>query len=158
PGYPPSWPRLPDRAASPATTVSDCRRSPSCLVSLRAIDQQSGGKALEDLDQHHRAAAGFDNLVADHLLVGIVPALHQYARLDLGDQPDRRVLRKDGDEIDGFQRCQYFGARALVLNGPAITFQPPHGCIAVQAYDQPVAGAACGRQHLDMAWMQDVET
>src|SRR5690348_14155087 len=60
--------------------------------------------ALEDIDQQHLAAVGLDDLVADHLLAGVVSALDQHARLDLGDQLDRRVLFKDHDEIDRLQR------------------------------------------------------
>ena len=62
------------------------------------------------------------------------------------------------DEIDRLQRRQHFGARALVLHRTALALQPLHRGIAVQADDQPVAGAARRGQHLDVAGMQDVET
>jgi len=96
--------------------------------------------------------------VAYHLVAGIVPALHQYARLDRGDQPDRRVLLEDHDEIDRLQRRQHFGAGALVLNRARLALQPLHRGVAVEAHDQPVAGAARRGQHLDVAGVQDIET
>src|ERR1700682_1308405 len=47
---------------------------------------------------------GVDDLVANDLGAGIVAALHQYIRLDLRDQIDRRILFEDGDGIDRFRR------------------------------------------------------
>src|SRR6185437_14648454 len=65
---------------------------------------------------------------------------------------------EDGHEIDGLERREYLGAGLLMLHGPSLALQPLHRGVTVEADDQPVAGAARGRQHLDMTGMQDVET
>ena len=96
--------------------------------------------------------------MADHLVAGVVSALHQYAGLDLRDQFDRRILTEDGDEIDRLQRRQHFGARALVLNRAPLALQPLHRRIAVQSDHQPVAGATRRGQYLDVTGMQNIET
>src|ERR1700682_3387080 len=84
----------------------------SCLPLARAVDERRRAEAGQDLDQQYSAAMGLDDLVANDLGAAIVPALDQYARLDLGDQLDRRVFLEDDDEIDRLQRRQYFGAGA----------------------------------------------
>ena len=100
----------------------------------------------------------FDDFVSDDLVTAVVAALHQHAGLDLRDQLDWRVFLEDHDKIDRLKRRQHLGARALVLNRAPVALQPPHRCVAVQTDDQPIAGAARGGQHLDMAGMQNVET
>lgn len=122
------------------------------------MNQRGRAEALEDVDQHDRAARGLHDLIANYLLAGVVAALYQHARLDPGDQVDRRVLLEDDDEIDGFQRRQHLGARTLVLDRAIGALQPPHRGVAVEAHDQPIAGCARRRQHLDVAGMQDIET
>lgn len=121
------------------------------------MNQRGRAETLQDIDQHDHPAGGFDDLVADHLLAGVVAALHQNARRDARDQVDRRVLLEDHDEVDGFECGQHFGTRALVLDRAIRALQPPHRGVAVEADDQPVAGGARRGQNLDVAGMQDVE-
>src|SRR5450631_1787722 len=130
----------------------------SCVPLARAVDERRRTEAGQDLDQQYFAAMGLDDLVADDLGAAIVPALDQYARLDLGDQPDRRVFLEDDDEIDRFQCRQYFGAGTLVLHRTPVALQPLRRSIAVQADDQPVAGATRRGQYLDVTGMQNIET
>src|SRR3984957_20517044 len=130
----------------------------SRLVSPGTIDQRCRAEARQHVDQQHFAAFGLDDLVADDLFAGVVAALDQYARLDLRDQFDRRILRKHNHEIDRLQRRQHFRPRALVLKRALLALQPLHRCIAVQADDQPVAGAARRGQDLDVTGMQNIET
>src|SRR4051812_48395256 len=92
------------------------------------------------------------------LIAGVVATLHQYARPDPGDQIEWRVLFKDDDKIDRLQRRQHFGPRALVLHRTILTLEPLHRSVAVEADDQPIAGAARRGQNLDVTGMQDVET
>src|SRR5258708_16642273 len=123
----------------------------------RAPDKGCGTEAFEDIDQHNLAAVSGYNLVADYLLTGVVPALHQHARPDLRDQFDRRVFLKDDNEIDRLQRRQHFRPRALVLNRAPLALQPLCRGVAVQADDQAIAGAARPGQNLDVAGMQNIE-
>src|SRR3954452_17468244 len=39
------------------------------------MDQRGRAEALQDIDQHDRTARGLDDLMANHLLAGIVAAL-----------------------------------------------------------------------------------
>src|SRR6202035_381161 len=126
---------------APATAATTTRRptlspSRSRLGSARAIDQRGRAETRQYIDQQHFAAIGLDDLMADDLLAGIIPALHQHARLDLPDQPDRGVFFKNRDEIDRLQRRQYLRARALVLHRTPLALQPLHRCIAVEADNQ----------------------
>src|SRR6185312_2076469 len=99
--HPQSWPRL---AADARVATSDLPQRLSHLRSLPAsagaVDQQRRTEAGQDIDQPHLAAAGFDDLVANHLLAGIVGALYQNLWPDLRDQLDRRVLLEQHDQID----------------------------------------------------------
>ncbi|CUU16974.1 hypothetical protein CDS [Bradyrhizobium sp.] len=121
------------------------------------MDQRGRAEALEDVDQHDDSAGGLDDLMADHLLAGVVATLHQRARLDPGDQIDRRILLEEDDEVDGFERREHFRTRTFVLNRAIGALQPPHRGIAVEADDQAIAGSARRGQHLDVAGMQDVK-
>src|SRR6202048_1791733 len=157
--YPPFSPTQRDRArpAAPGWPMKLSRRC-SCLPLARAVDERRRTEAGQDLDQQYFATVGLDDLVANDLGTAIVRALYQCARLDLRDQLDRRVFLEDHDEIDRFQRRQYFGAGTLVLNRTPVALQPLHRSIAVQADDQPVAGATRRGQYLDVTGMQNIET
>src|SRR3954469_16207479 len=92
----PSRTRPPDCAdAATAPGRSSPPRASSLALSARAMNQRRRAEAPEDVDQHDRSARGFDDLMADHLLAGVVAALHQRARLDAGDEVDRRILLED---------------------------------------------------------------
>src|SRR6266568_826252 len=121
----------------------------SCLTPAGAIDQRGGAMALQYIDQQNLAATGLDDLVADDLLAGIVAALDQHARFHPRDQLDRGVLFENRDQIDRLQRCQHFGAGALVLHRTPLALQPLHRGVAVQPDDQAITGTARRRQHLD---------
>src|SRR5665213_3918618 len=132
----------PISATSRARMLSRLR---SRLATARAIDQRCRTEPRQDVDQQYFAATCFNDLVADHLFAGVVTALHQHARPDLRDQPDRSILFEDRDEIDRLERGQDFRSRALVLNRAPFPLQTFCRSVAVQAEDQPVAGAArCG--------------
>ena len=117
------------------------------------MHQRRRAETLEDVDQHNHPARGLDDLMADHLLAGVVAALDQRARLDAGDQVDRRVLLEDDDEVDGFERREHFRTRPFVLNRAIGALQPPHRGVAVEPHDQAVAGGTRRGQHLDVAGM-----
>src|SRR6478736_6399917 len=152
---PPSSMR-PDRArrTAPWRSATKPRSRPA---SSRTAHQRRRAMARQNVDEYDLAAGSLDDLVADDLFAGVVAALDQHARRHLRDQADRRVLLEDRDEIDRLQRRQHFGPRPLVLNRAPLAFQSFHRGIAVETDDQAVAGAARGRQHLDVAGMQDVE-
>src|ERR1700730_8799816 len=79
-------PRRPDPATVSTTAVPEILLPPrSRFASARAIDERCGTEAGQDVDQQYFAATCFDDLVTDDLLAGIIPALHQYAWLDLGN-------------------------------------------------------------------------
>src|ERR1700733_1280100 len=134
----------------------------SCLWSRMALTgtpyKRCRAETFENIDHQNLAAVSGNDLVADHLLTGIVPALYQHAWLDPRDQLDRRVFFKSNDQVDRLQRRQHFRARALVLYRTAVALEALHGCIAVQPDDQPVAGAARRGQHLDVTRMQNIKT
>lgn len=113
--------------------------------------------ARQNVDKHNLAAVGGDDLMADNLLAGVVPALHKNARLDLRDQFQRRVLFEDHDQVDRLERGQNFGPRALILHRPLGTLQTPHRRIAVETDDQAVARGARLCHHAHMTRMQNVE-
>src|SRR4029077_3756905 len=156
-------PSLRSSRPDPATAATTARppnppRPRSRFASARAIDQRGGAKARQDVDQHYFTSKRFDDLVADHLLAPIVATLHQHARPDRGDQPDRRVFREDHDEIDRFECGENFRSRPLVLDWTTLAFQPHARSVAVEANDQAIAGGTCRGQNLDVAGMQDIET
>src|SRR5260370_27153888 len=107
--YPPSSTRRPDRATVSTTTLALTPLPPrSRLASARAIDQRRRAEARQHVDQQHFAAIGFDDLMADDLIAGIVAALHQHARLDLRDQFYLRVFFTDPHGIHRFPRARPF--------------------------------------------------
>src|SRR4029077_3071332 len=118
-------PSLRSSRPDPATAATTARppnppRPRSRFASARAIDQRGGAKARQDVDQHYFTSKRFDDLVADHLLAPIVATLHQHARPDRGDQPDRRVFREDHDEIDRFECGEHFArARSFWTGRPS---------------------------------------
>src|SRR5258705_11968042 len=105
------------------------------MTLTRAPDERCGTEAFEDIDQHDLAAVSGNDLMANYLLTGVVPALHQHARLDLRDQFYWRVFLKDDNEIDCLQRRQHLRPCAPVLNRAPLAPQPPCRRVAVQAYD-----------------------
>src|SRR5882757_6957990 len=156
--YPRSSPRRPGRATASTTTLPPTLSPPrSRLASAGALDERGRTETGQDLDQHHLATIALDDLVADDLIAGVVPTLHQHARLYLRNQFDRGVFVEDCDEIDRLQRRQHFRARALVLHRTSLTFQPLHRRVTVQADNQAVAGAPRRGQDLDVAGMQNIE-
>src|SRR5260370_16596469 len=96
----------------------------SCLPLARAVDERRRTEAGQYLDQQYFAAMGLDDLVANDLGAAIVPALDQCARLDLGDQLDRRVFLEDNDEIDRFHRRPYFPPGPPVLHPTPLPLHP----------------------------------
>src|ERR1700682_3667186 len=151
----------PNRATLRKQPDEGSMRFCSCLRSrmtlTRAPDERSGAEAFEDIDQHDLAAVSGNDLVADHLLAGVIAALDQHTWLDLRNQIERRVFFTDDDEIDRLQRRQHFRPRALVLNRTPLALQPLHRGIAVQADNQAITGAARRGQNLNVAGMQNIE-
>src|ERR1700730_1777608 len=98
---PPSPPMRPDPATVSTTALPEILLPPrSRFASARAIDERCGTEAGQNVHQQYFAATCFDDLAADDLLAGVIPALHQHARLDLRNHPDRRIFFEDGDKID----------------------------------------------------------
>src|SRR5260370_7206983 len=83
----------PERATLRKQPDEGSMRFCSCLRSLmtltRAPDERCGAEAFEDIDQHDLAAVSGNDLVADHLLPGVIAALHHPTWLDLPNQIDR---------------------------------------------------------------------
>src|SRR5260370_4620514 len=129
--YPPSSTRRPDRAPVATTTLALTPLPPrSRLASARAIDQRRRAEARQHVDQQHFAAIGFDDLMADDLIAGIVAALHQHARLDLRDQFYWRGFFKDHDKLYRFQPRQHFPPPPFVPNRPPLAPPPLRRFIA----------------------------
>src|SRR4051812_14265887 len=85
----PSRTRPPDCAdAATAPGRSSARGASSLALSPRAMNQRRRAEALENVNQHHRPARGFDDLMADYLLAGVIAPFDQRARLDASDQVD----------------------------------------------------------------------
>src|ERR1700737_5540577 len=117
----------PDRATLRKQPDEDSMLVCSCLRSrmtlARAADERCGAEAFEDIDQHDLATVSGNDLVADHLLAGVIAALDQHTWPDLRNQIERCVFFKDEDEIDRLKRRQHFRARPLVLNRTSLTLQ-----------------------------------
>src|SRR5260370_22949863 len=138
----------------PAPTLSPPR---SRLASTGAVDERGRTETGQHLDQQHFAAIGLDDFVADHLVAGIVAALHQDARLDLRDQFDGGVFLEDSDEIDRLQRRQHFRARARVLHWTSLALQPLHRRVTVQPDNQAIASPPPRGHDLDLAGTRHIE-
>src|SRR3981189_816278 len=98
-----SRPGRPDRATRRKQPDEGSMRFCSCLRSrmtlTRAPDERCGAEAFEDIDQHDLATVSGNDLVADHLLAGVIAALDQHTWLDLHNQIEGCVFFKDEDEI-----------------------------------------------------------
>src|SRR6266851_4749728 len=150
---------IPGRAApirsTRSGTLSRSFKVGTTIVSSGAARNSAAARIAGHDD--HLAAVGFHDFPADDLLAAVIPALDQHHRAHLSDQRERGVLVEDDHQIDGLERGEHFGAGLLVLDRPAVAFEPRRGCIAVEPDYEPIAGGTRLDKDADVAGMQEIE-
>jgi len=95
--------------------------------------------------------------LADDLLFLVVGAFDEDIRLELLDDPLRRILVEKHDGVDPFQGADDLSARALVLHGPDGAFETLDRRIRVERDDQPIADRGGLFDQRGVPGMQQVE-
>src|SRR5262249_43317873 len=124
---------------------------------LRFADQSAGAVSGHARDDNHLAAIRLDNLLADHVLAAVVAAFYHHHRPHPADPAKRGVLVEEDHEVHGLERGRPVGPGFFALNRPAVAFETRRRGIAVEPYDEAVAGGARFGQHPDMTGMQQIE-
>ena len=87
----------------------------------------------------------------------VVAALDDYIRAQDSDQGERRVFRKDYNEIYTLETGQHVTALRISAHWPRRSFEPSHRFIAVDADDQPISGLTRSGEDIDVAGMEKVK-
>lgn len=110
-------------------------------------------------ERHHYDAPSpaFHFRCADDGVFRIVATLDDHVGLEMPDEIERRVLRKNYDEIDAFERRQHVGALGIAAHRPGRTLEAPHRLVAVESYDERVSGFARGGEDVDVTRMEEIK-
>ena len=99
----------------------------------------------------------FDDILSNNIIDRPVSAFDQDVRNQGTYQLIRSILSKEADVIDATKRRENDGAIFVRIDRASFPFNPPDGCIRVQADDQYIPEFPCSLQILDVPTMQNVE-
>jgi hypothetical protein len=103
------------------------------------------------------SAPAFHFLSADDRFFRVVAALHDNIGLEVLDEIQRRVLRKNDNEIHAFERSEHVGTFPIAAHRTGWPLQAPHRFIAVYSHNESVRRFTRGGQHIDVAGVEQVE-
>ena len=91
---------------------------------------------------------------SDDRLLGVVPAFDDDVGLQVSNEIEWGVFRKDDHEIDAFQRRQHVSSVGIGAHRSRGPFEASHGVVAVESDDEGVTRGARGGEDVDVTGMQ----
>lgn len=87
----------------------------------------------------------------------VVAAFYDNVGLQMRDEIEWRVLCKNYNEIDAFERRQQVRALGVAAHGSGRTLEAPYRFVAVDSNDERVGSCAGGGEDVDVPGMKQVE-
>ena len=87
----------------------------------------------------------------------VVSALHDHIGTKKLNEIERRVVRKNYNEIDAFEAGHDIASFSVRAYWAIWAFQSPYGLIAVDSDDQCIGGLSGRRENVDVPGMEKVE-
>ncbi len=94
---------------------------------------------------------------ANDRLASVVPAFHQHVRTQVANELERRILLKNYNRINRFERRQDIAPLGLGAYRSVGTLQSLDRGVAIQPDDESVAVTARPDEDVDVAGVQQVE-
>lgn len=110
-------------------------------------------------DGFHHSAASFNQVAADDLVQGPIPAFHENIRLKVRDESLRIGLIEQHDIVHACQRRQDLCPLSFRDNGPSRSLaQPPHGSVRIHTDHEKIAQVPGGLKIARMPDVHEIET
>src|SRR5687767_12277444 len=145
------------RRSAPPKTEADSTDLLITYYCFNPFDDAGRRGAFDEGEREDAAARRLDLLAAVYLGGRVVAALDEHVGQKFGDEPARRLVVKDGHEVNNRERGQHLGALRLTHHGSARAFERAHRAVAVDRDEQRVSERARRREVAHVPDMQDVE-
>ena len=94
---------------------------------------------------------------SDDRVFRVVAAFDDNVRTKMGDKIERRIVRKNYDEVDAFERAQHIRTFRVGSYGTGGTLEAADRIIAVDPDDQCVGAVARRGENVDVSRMEQIE-
>jgi hypothetical protein len=121
------------------------------------IDEGGGRKTWSEGDAHDTAAARFNDIPADDVVLSPIRAFDEDVGPDECHDRVRRVLIKHDHRVDALEREQDFSALSLWGDRPVGAFDRPDRPVGVDGDNESVAQRASFAQVTNMARVEQVK-
>jgi hypothetical protein len=93
----------------------------------------------------------------DNCIHSIVAALRNDIRAQRLDELEWSVFAEEDNPINRLKSSQHISALSFAPDGPALAFEPFHGCISVEADDQCITEPTRLGQDIHVTRMEEIE-
>jgi hypothetical protein len=106
---------------------------------------------------YHAPSPALHFRCADDGVFRVVAAFYDHVGLQMRDEIEGRVFRKNYYEIDAFERRQDVSALGVAAHRPRRTLEAAHRLVAVDSYNEGVSGSARGGEDVDVTRMEEIK-